>query len=127
MSIKTLLEDEIKTEIEELGRMDTGSDGYKVAVDGVTKLMDRVIEMDRLKADQENKSIERDIQTDLKLKELEDEKKHKIIGNIITGVSVVGGFALTVWGAKKSWEFEKEGTITSSFGRMFMNCFRPKK
>ena len=48
MKIEKLLNDEIQAEIESLGAMELGSEPYKVAVDGVTKLIDRSIEIKKL-------------------------------------------------------------------------------
>ena len=62
----------------------------------------------------------------LKLMEQEAEKKDRLVKNCLTGVSIGGGIGLTIWGALKSWEFEKEGTVNSAFGRMFMQMFKFK-
>ena len=47
MNIQTLLYDEIEEEFEKLRKIDYGSEQYKVTVDGLTKLMDRAIEMEK--------------------------------------------------------------------------------
>ena len=127
MSIKNLLKEEIESEFSELGKIEVGSDKYKSAVDGLTKLVDRAIELDKIESERKDKIESREIETDIKLKQMEDENKDRFVKNCLTGASLVSGIGLTVWGALKSWQFEKEGTVTSTMGRMFMNCFRPKK
>ena len=52
--------------------------------------------------------------------QLKEDKWDHIVKNCITVVTFGISAALTIWGAKKSWEFEKDGTITSIFGKMFM-------
>ena len=48
MKYKKLLDDEIAAELEAMQEMDTISDDYRVAVDGLTKLIDRSIELEKL-------------------------------------------------------------------------------
>ena len=43
MSIKNDLVEEFESELEELGKMEVGTEKYKTLVDGVTKLADRII------------------------------------------------------------------------------------
>ena len=47
MSISALLETEIMDEFEALRKEEFGSEKYKVGVDGITKLLDRSIEIDK--------------------------------------------------------------------------------
>ena len=50
MKVETMLHDEILNEFEELKKLEVGSDGYRAAVDGISKLLDRAIEYDKLDA-----------------------------------------------------------------------------
>ena len=45
MNVKSMLDDEIRNELENLGREAIGSEEYKANLDGVTKLLDRQIEI----------------------------------------------------------------------------------
>lgn len=47
-TIEKLLRSELEEELEALGEAELGSDDYKVAVEGITKLMDRQIEISKL-------------------------------------------------------------------------------
>ena len=127
MSIENLLHDEIVSELEELSKIKVGTDEYEKSVNGITKLVDRAIEMDKVNIDVEEKAKNRELDEQLTRQQMADEKEDRYVKNGITAVSVIGGLGVTVWGALKSWEFEKEGTVTSAMGRMFMNCLRPKK
>lgn len=127
MSIKTLLGEEIQSEFEELKKIQVGTDEHKAAVDSVTKLVDRAIDLERVEIERVDKAENRDIEYSLKTKELDDERKDRWVKNGLTAVSVVGGFALTVWGTIKSIEFEKDGTITTIMGRGFIQKLLPKK
>ena len=127
MSVKTLIVEEIQDEIKELNRMEVGSDTYKTTVDGVTKLADRFIEIEKLEIDREFKASNQSIDEGLKLAEMENEKKDRLIKNCLTGLSIITGVGLTVWGTVKSLKFEEEGTVTTIVGRGFINKLLPKK
>lgn len=127
MSVKTLIVEEIQDEIKELNKMEVGSDTYKTTVDGVTKLADRFIEIEKLEIDREFKATNQSIDENLKLAEIENEKKDRLIKNCLTGLSIITGVGLTVWGTVKSLKFEEEGTVTTIVGRGFINKLLPKK
>lgn len=115
-NIETLLYEEIENKFEELNGLKAGTPEYEHAVNGVTKLMDRAIEMEKLDNEVKDKSETQ-----------KEEKKDRLIRNIISGATVVLPILVTIWGTKKSFEFEKEGTITTIMGRGFINKLLPKK
>lgn len=127
MSVKRLLNDEIVSEIENLNKVPLGSEEHKIAADALAKLLDKSIEMDKLDLEYQDKADSREAANNLKRIEIEEEKKDRRVKNILTGVSVIGGFAVTIWGAIKSLEFEKTGTITTIMGRGFIQKLLPKK
>ena len=127
MSTRTLLSEEIQNEFGELKKMEVGSDEYKAAVDGLTKLVDRQIEMEKIEAERkdridamENENYYRDAQ-------LAEEKKDRFARNFIGAAGIIIPAALTIWGTKKAIEFEKEGTFTTIMGRGFIQKLLPKK
>jgi hypothetical protein len=87
------------------------------------------LELDTKKVDleHEDKTKDRDADTSFKTKQLEDDNKDKIIRNGIAIAGIVIPVLVTIWGTKKSFEFEKEGTITTIMGRGFINKLLPKK
>lgn len=112
MNIETLLHKEIESELKCLKDLEAGTEEYKATVDGVTKLMDRAIEMEKIGVEENKKS---------------EDRKYRWIDY---GIAIAGMMIppiLTVWGTKKSFEFEKEGTITTIMGRGFINKLLPKK
>lgn len=124
MSVKNLLREEITDEIGHLSKMEVGSEEYEKTVNGLTKLVDRLNEMEKVEMEKTNSNVENECkieEQDLKRQQLEDEKKDRLIRNGLTGVSVIGGLAVTVWGTLKTFKFEETGTITSQAGRQFIN------
>ena len=121
MSIQRLLREEIESEFKELSKIAPGGEDYKIAVDGITKLMDRAIEMEKNEIDRQDRIDARDSENEFKTKQMEDEKKDRFVKNLLTGVGTIGGLVVTIWGAKKAWKFEETGTVASPVGRSFIN------
>lgn len=127
MSIETQLHDEIKYEIEELRQMKIGSEEHRAAVDVLTKLMDRSIDLYRIETENTEKEKARESEELLKKKQLADEKKDRMVKNIISVGGIVLPILVTIWGTKVSLKFEEEGTFTTIMGRGFVNKLLPKK
>ena len=149
MEIEKRLRSEIDAQIGYLGEMEAQTDEYKAKVDCVTKLLDRAIEMEKLAREHEDRvaaqEAEREMkekqaeaelefkreqmnaENSLKIKQMEEERKDRWVKNGISVAGILLPIAVTVWGTKKSFEFEKEGTITTIMGRGFLNKLLPKK
>ena len=117
MSVKTLLVEEFKSEIEEIGKLEVGSEQHKAAVDSATKLVDRIIEIEKFESDRNAKENNQKTDTDLKLRQLEDEKKDRFIRNCITVGIAAGQLTAAGLAFVMSMNFEKEGTLTTEGGR----------
>lgn len=116
MDMNKLLHGEIARELEKLKEMEVGSDQYEATVNGITKLWDRALEHEKTVIDEE-----------IKLKQLEEDKRDHLIKNILAGAGIVIPVATTVWGTIKSIKFEETGTITTIMGRGFIQNLLPKK
>ena len=116
MNIEHLLHVEIADEFEALSNMKKGSDEHRTMVDEVTKLLDRAIEMEKL-----------DIENEDKTKTREEDRKDRLIKNILAGAGIVIPTLVTIWGTCKSIKFEENGTITTIMGRGFIQKLLPKK
>lgn len=127
MNLEKKLHDEISREIDILKGMEEGTESYKAWVDGVTKLTDRAIAIDRFNAEVEEKAETQKFENELKLKQMKEDKIDRIVKNCLTGFGIVLPIFITVWGTKASFEFEKEGTVTTIMGRGFINKLLPNK
>lgn len=115
-SIQDLLNEEIKSELESLKDMEAGSEKYTATVENIAKLTDRSIELEKI-----------DVDTDYRKNQFSDEKRDRIIKNCLTAAGILIPVVTTIWGTLKSFEFEKEGTVTTIMGRGFVNKLLPKK
>lgn len=79
MKNEAMLNDEIKSELEELSKIEVGTEQYKIAVEGIAKLMDRAIEIDKINTDAQYKTENMEIENSFKEKQMEaDEKDRKV-------------------------------------------------
>lgn len=71
MNYKETLNDEIQNELETLsGMQDLGTDTYKTLVDGITKLIDKSIELHKLETGALEKENERRLDNELKVEQI---------------------------------------------------------
>ena len=81
MEIETLLKDEIVDEFSRLSKIEVGTDAYKTTVDGITKLMDRAIEINKFHEDCKTKEEARKLENEMKQKQLEEQIKTREADN----------------------------------------------
>ena len=123
MKIKETLYKEIEDELQALNEIEVGTDEYKSSVDGVTKLLDRAIEIEKHEAEMKEREAER-IAKNIQVAE---EQKDRAVKNYISAGGVVLPLLVTIWGTLKSFKFEQDGTVTTIMGRGFINKLLPKK
>ena len=113
----------------------------QIAFEQEQKIKQLKLEEEKLRVEEEFKSKQIDLEDDkvrlakeqaefdksLKDKQLEEEKKDRLIKNCIAVASIAIPSLITIWGTLKSFEFEKEGTVTTIMGRGFVNKLLPKK
>jgi len=116
MTIEELLEEDLASEMEKLRTTPYDAKEYGVVSDTVVKLMEKKIEMDKNKNEQSFRE-----------QQFVDEKKDRLIKNILSAAGIVLPLAVTIWGTKVSLKFEEEGTFTTIMGRGFINKLLPKK
>lgn len=115
------LNNEIKSLLECMEGGDVTSDEYKAELHAVTVLMDKAIEIEKLNRESEEKSRARLIEQETRESQMKEERKHRWIGYAISIAGLVIPSAITIWGTIKSFQFEENGTITTSVGKSFTN------
>ena len=120
MDDKTLemLDEEIRAGLECMGDIEgVNIQEYGDAVNNVTKLMDRQIEMKKLVIEETKLEHEKEVES----KKMKSENIDRWVKNGLAAIGTIGGIVLTVWGTKKTFQFEETGSITSSAGRKFID------
>lgn len=117
MSMTTKLHIEIEDRLDEISELKVTDKDYSMAVDSVTKLVDRAVEIEKLEASEAQNE-----------KQMKEERKARMIKNLIDVGAIVLPLGVTVWGACNSWIFEANGgMITTGAGRKFMDKLMSKK
>ena len=120
MGIKNILWDEIEKEVKELSKMQVGTDQYKVTVDGIARLSDKIIELEKLESENAVKDFENFVRTeeqDLKREQLKSEKWDRAVKNVITVGTAVLSVAVYALAFIASTNFEREGSFTTEGGK----------
>lgn len=117
MKFRQALNDEIDLKLEALRGIEAGTDKYESAVNGLTKLMEKAIEINKIESEalQEEKDVE------LRVKQMNEDKNDRLLKNGIAIGGIVLPIAVTIWGTIVTLNFEKEGTVTTMMGRGFIN------
>lgn len=123
MDINEMLYDEIQDEFAFLKGVEVGTEEYEKAVSGVSKLVDRAIEYERVKNEREKVEKEHSA----KIKAMDDERIDRWIKNGISAAGIVAGVGVTVWGTLKTFKFEETGSVSSIIGRGYINRLFFKK
>ena len=117
MSVRSNLVEEFESELEELSKMEVGTDTYRATVDGVTKLADRIIEIDKIEKENSVNIDTQEQEYAIKAQQLKDEKKDRFIKNCISIGTFVGGVLVYGLAFIASTNFEREGTLTTEGGK----------
>lgn len=116
MSINHRLDEEILNELDNLERVTIGSDEYKANVDGVTKLLDRKIELEKLENERLDKIEAREADIEIRSKQINESKKERMIDNGVRIATTVFTAGVFMAGLVASTNFEKEGTLLTTEG-----------
>lgn len=127
MSIQAIMETEIMEKLDCMQDMKPESDEYKKSVGNVMELLDRIIEMDKIDADREERKQIREAEEAFKKESAKEDRLNRIVDRVLTASGIIIPAALTVWGTKKTLKFEETGTVTTIMGRGFINKLLPKK
>lgn len=127
MNMETVLYNEIESEFEELSKLEVGSEKYNSAVDGIAKLVDRAIAIDKLNAEMDAKHDEQEIDIEFRTKQMNEEKKDRMARNGIAVAGIVIPTAVTIWGTLTTLKFEEVGTVTTNAGREFIKRIFSRK
>jgi ribonucleotide reductase alpha subunit len=135
--IKTLLDEELKVEIENLSVMENGSEAKASAVDDISKLYRLKIE--ELKLEQEREQIANeqakleqekarlDYERSKLDREIHEQKNDRIWKTALDGITTAATLIFYgVW-MRKGLKFEETGTYTSSTFKGLFSRFKPTK
>ena len=128
MNIDTLLDKEIQSELEQLKNMEVGTEEYRAAVDGITKLIDRKNERERIANEKQEKAETQAIENGLRMKQISEDRIDRFLKHGVAIAGVLLPLGVTIWGTLITFKFEEDGKVpTNILGRGFINKLLPKK
>lgn len=122
MSVESNLRNEVLLELDELSKVEFGSEKYKTGVSGVTQLADRLIEMSKMDSEDDKFELERQ-KLELEIAKAEEEKKDRKVKNRISVLNIVVPSVIAVVGGAAMFIYEERGSITSQAGRKIIDKY----
>ena len=126
--IKDLLEEEIRYEFEKLRSLTPGEKGHSEAAETIVKLYKLNVEEtenERAFMERSDHDIDREREYQIKLAQLEEERLLRYFRLGVDALGIVLPLAFYSMWMKRGFEFEKEGTFTSTTFRGLFSKFRP--
>lgn len=117
VNVENLLYDAIGEGFENYRQEELGSEKRRAAHNETTQLLDRAIELERIESEREEKAAARESEKVLKERQMKFDKR-KAVADIVVGVgTLVANMVFTGVVIKKSMDFERTDTFTSTVGR----------
>lgn len=113
MTVKEQLIEAIDCNLAYLPEIPQGTEEQKIATDSTAKLLSELREMEKSEKDNE-----------IKLIQMKNDNMNRMIEHGITIASSIGGAFLLTGMSFVILDFEKEGSITSKIGKMFIEGYR---
>lgn len=125
--IKELLEEEIKTEIENLSSLEAGSEKHSVAVESLAKLYKLRLDETKNEIDCRDKSENRENDINFKRVQISEAGKDRYVKIGIAAAELILPLMFYAVWMRKGFKFEENGTYTSTTFRGLFSRFKPTK
>lgn len=125
--IKVMLGEEIKAELSDLSSLETGSKEKSEAIDDLVKLYKLKIEESKAEMDYLKEIDEHERSDQTKREQLSEQVKDRYFKLGIAAAELVLPLMFYAVWMKRGFQFEKDGTYTSTTFRGLFNRFRPTK
>jgi hypothetical protein len=124
---RSLLEEEIRTEIKRLAALESGSQEHTTAVDSLTKLYKLKLEEDKNAIEHREKIENRESDEDYKYAQMDEAVKDRYIRIGIAAAELILPMVFYGIWMDRGFKFEKDGTYTSTTFRGLFSRFKPTK
>jgi len=126
MSIESIVRDEIVSEFDGLKKMELGTEQYDKTVNGVSKIIDKLNELEKVEIEKQKLDNE-ERKLDIEERRLESDLKDQKIKNGLSAANLATGVLITGVGTYLMFLFETKGSVTSRFGGKILDrIFRMK-
>ena len=125
--IKIMLEEEIKSEIENLSSLEAGSEKHSTAVESLTKLYRLKLDEDKSSMESIEKTENRENDAKFRFTQLEESVKDRYVRIGIAAAELILPLMFYAVWMRRGFKFEENGTYTSTTFRGLFNRFKPTK
>lgn len=125
--IQTMLEEEIKNQIENLSSLKAGSEEHTKAVDNLAKLYKLKLDEDKTSMEYLEKTQTRESDNGFKCAQMEEAIKDRYIRIGIAAAELILPLMFYAVWMKRGFKFEEKGTYTSTTFRGLFSRFKPTK
>lgn len=118
MKSTEIIEAEVLKEMTSIDNMEVGTDQHKVAVDTVSKLTDKMIDLKKIELEEKKMKMENEEKMRLHAIEIEKSKQDKKDQKVKNGIAIAGIAApivAAIWANIYNW-YKEEGSIMGSSG-----------
>lgn len=117
VNVENRLYEAIGDGFENYRQEELGSEKRKAAHNETIQLLDRAIELERIESEREEKAAARESEEALKERQMKFDKK-KVVADVVVGiVTLAANMLFTGVVIKKSMDFERTDTFTSTVGK----------
>lgn len=117
MSVESQLKEEFDSGLEALKKLNPKSEEYKIILDGVLKIGDRLIEIDKFRSDIKLREVIQANEYTTKMETIDHEKHDSKMKNGLMLFTTVGGWTVAGLAFIASTNFERFATLTTEGGK----------
>lgn len=118
MSVKNILTEELREQVDGVHKLEIGTEASKVAINGVGILVDKINDIEKLDIERSKLEVENE-KLIIEDQKLELDKRDKRYKNLIAIGTAGVGATITVAFGILAYVYEERGTISSKPGRSF--------
>lgn len=122
MRTTNLLETELQSKIEELGRTRAGTEEHEAILEEIKTLTSSLKDLKQVSVDEEDKRMNYELKSEQFMDEKKDRKFKNRMAIASLAVTTVTSLGLAYW----TFRFDEKGSITSTLGRTILNKFIPR-
>ena len=126
---RSLLAEELESGLAELKKLEVGSEEYRSASDALTKIADRIIEIDKLNVNVEEAREDKMVERGFKDREMKAENRDRFIRYALEVGKIGATLAAGMWIHVSGMRYDKDGVLPTTEGgrsvaRQFLNFIK---
>lgn len=124
MKLVTRLTEEVEHQIEDISKMELGTNEYKVAMESVANWSGKINDLQKTENEYRENLFNQELEIKKQELEIEKHKSEKIdrwVKNLLTGIGIGAPIAGAIWANKYNWPKEETDVMLKSGGKKAMD------